>query len=128
VNIDMRAADIGSQIIRAYLSPQHLKEIENACPMVALPSDVARSGESAKRAYEAVFKAMVAILEQGALGTAKGDRRTALAIAALCVGGMVTARAIDDRQLADELLDSARSVALTLGGWSGNARPEPANS
>jgi TetR/AcrR family transcriptional regulator, transcriptional repressor for nem operon len=128
VHIDMRAADIGRQIIRAYLSPQHLKEIENACPMVALPSDVARSGESAKRAYEAVFKAMVAILEQGACGAAKGDRSIALAITALCVGGMVTARAIEDRQLADELLGSARAVALTLGGWPGDALPEAEKS
>src|SRR5882757_9244253 len=47
VHIDLTATDIGSQIIRAYLSRRHLDEIDDSCPMVALPSDVARSGGSA---------------------------------------------------------------------------------
>jgi len=117
VHVDLTAADIGPQIIRAYLSRQHLVEIDNACPMVALPSDVARSGESAKRAYETVFKAMVDILQRGSPGVGHSDRTAALAIAALCVGGMVIARAIDDRGLGDELRDAAMSVALKLGRW-----------
>jgi TetR/AcrR family transcriptional repressor of nem operon len=91
--------------------------------MVALPSDVARSGESAKRAYEKVFTAMVAILQQGSLGVGRAERTAALSIAALCIGGMVVARAIDNRALADELRDSAMSVALQLGGWDGEANP-----
>jgi TetR/AcrR family transcriptional repressor of nem operon len=119
VHIDLTAADIGPQIIRAYLSRQHLEEIDNSCPMVALPSDVARSGDSAKRAFETVFKAMVNTLRQGSRGVEHPDRTTGLAIAALCVGGMVIARAVHDRPLADELRDAAMSVALKLGGWDG---------
>lgn len=42
---------------------------------------------------------------------------TAQAAAALCVGGMVVARALLDRALADELRDSYMTVALQLGGW-----------
>src|SRR6202011_5639670 len=117
VHVDLTAADIGPQIIRAYLSRQHLVEIDNACPMVALPSDVARSGESAKRAYETVFKAMVDILQRGWPGVGHSDRTAARASGALCVGGMVIARAIDDRALGDELRDAAMSVALKLGRW-----------
>src|ERR1700694_2046963 len=63
VDVDLEAADIGPQIVRAYLSRQHLLEVDNACPMVALPSDVARAGESAKRAYETVIHAMVEMLQ-----------------------------------------------------------------
>jgi TetR/AcrR family transcriptional regulator, transcriptional repressor for nem operon len=84
--------------------------------MVALPSDVARAGDSAKRAYERVFKAMVETLRQGA---GAEHRANALAIAALCVGGMVVARASDDRALADALREACTAVALKLGGWAG---------
>src|SRR5215469_16552803 len=107
VEIDPTAADIGAQIVQAYLSQQHLENIENSCPMAALPSDVARSGAPVKRAFEKVFKAMVELLErsmrsQNAHGN--GCHQTAQAIAALCVGGMVVARSMDDRALADQLL------------------------
>ena len=105
-------AEMAPQIIRAYLSNAHFDDVENACPMVALPSDVARASAHAKRAYQAAFEGMVAILEQGA-----SSRGSALAIAALCVGGMVIARASDDRALGDELRQAAMAVALKLGGW-----------
>jgi TetR/AcrR family transcriptional regulator, transcriptional repressor for nem operon len=117
VGIDRDAADIGPQIVRAYLSRQHFQDIDNSCPMVALPSDVARNGESAKRAYEAVFKAMVDILQSGSRPQQHPDRTVALAIAALCVGGMVIARASEDQTLADEVRDACMDVALRLGGW-----------
>jgi TetR/AcrR family transcriptional regulator, transcriptional repressor for nem operon len=117
IEIDRAAADIGPQIVRAYLSRQHFEEIENPCPMVALPSDVARSGESAKRAYETVFKAMVDILQRGQRADQHPGREVALSIAALCVGGMVVARASEDRAFADGVRDACMAVALRLGGW-----------
>lgn len=113
------AADLAPQIVRAYLSNAHFNDVENACPMVALPSDVARASNNAKRAYQAAFEGMVQILEQGA---GQPSRASALAIAALCVGGMVIARASDDRALGDELRQAAMSVALKLGGWERDAR------
>lgn len=128
VHIDLAAADVGPQIVRAYLSRQHLDETDNACPMVALPSDVARSGESAKRAYRAVFEAMTGMLQRGARGADHPERTSALAIAALCVGGMVIARASGDRALADEVREAAMAVALRLGGWDGNVASAPRRS
>jgi TetR/AcrR family transcriptional regulator, transcriptional repressor for nem operon len=53
------AAELAPQIIRAYLSNAHFDDVENACPMVALPSDVARASDNAKRAYQAAFEGMV---------------------------------------------------------------------
>jgi hypothetical protein len=38
-------------------------------------------------------------------------------VAALCVGGMVVARAMENRVAADELRDACMSMALHLGGW-----------
>ena len=119
VEINLTAADIGPQIVRAYLSRQHFEEIDNACPMVVLPSDVARSGASARRAYQTAFEAMVNSLQRGSRSDGRPNRTSALAIAALCVGGMVIARASDDRAFADEVRDAALVVALKLGCWGG---------
>jgi TetR/AcrR family transcriptional regulator, transcriptional repressor for nem operon len=122
VEIDPSAADIGAQIVRAYLSRQHFEDVDNSCPMVALPSDVARSGKAAKQAYQTVFKAMVDTLQRGSKRHDAPDRALALSIAALCAGGMIIARASDDRMLADEVREACMAVALKLGGWDQNAR------
>jgi TetR/AcrR family transcriptional regulator, transcriptional repressor for nem operon len=122
VHVDLSSADVGPQVIRAYLSRQHLDDVENSCPMAALPTDVARSGTRARQAFEQVFKAMVSALERSLMQNGRPRRTTAHAMAALCVGGMVVARAVADRRLADELRDACMSVALDLGGWR-NKKP-----
>jgi TetR/AcrR family transcriptional repressor of nem operon len=116
VEIDMRK-DLGPQVVRAYLSRQHFEDVENSCPMVALPTDVSRSGRPAKAAFEKVFCAMVDLLERSSNKRSSSRPAEAKAIAALCVGGMVIARAMDERGVADELRDACMSVAFELGGW-----------
>ena len=117
VHVDLSSTDVGPQVVRAYLSRQHFEDIENSCPMVALPTDVSRSGISAKRAFETVFKAMVSVLERS-LKKSRRRHTTAQTIAAMSIGGMVVARTLVDRSLADELRAACTSVALDLGGWS----------
>ena len=91
-DVDPANGQLGPQIVRTYLSRAHLEEIENACPMVALPSDVARGGVNARKAYQTAFEAMVEILQQGSQNDVLPSRKSALAIAALCIGGMVIAQ------------------------------------
>ncbi len=117
VEIDLDATPVGPQVVRAYLSRQHFENIDESCPMVALPSDVARGGPKARRAFETVFRAMVRHLQRDLRNRSFRGSATAKAIAALCVGGMVVARAMDDRGLADELRDACMAVAFKLGGW-----------
>ncbi|HEY2071071.1 MAG TPA: TetR/AcrR family transcriptional regulator [Rhizomicrobium sp.] len=119
VDIDP-TGELGPQIVRAYLSRGHFEDVENSCPLVALPSDAARNGVAARRAFEGVFAAMVEMLAHGARG--KRRRANAQAIAALCVGGMVVARAMANPKQADELRDACRAVALALGGWDQKIR------
>ncbi|MGC2299913.1 MAG: TetR/AcrR family transcriptional regulator, partial [Acidobacteriaceae bacterium] len=102
----------------AYLSQQHFEDVENSCPMVALPSDVTRAGEQAKKAFETVFLAMVTVLARSIDGKGRRRKAKAEAIAALCVGGMVVARALAHREVADQLREGCMAVALELGGWS----------
>ena len=118
VHVDLSSTDVGSQVVRAYLSRQHFEDVENSCPMVALPTDVARSGVSARRAFETVFKAMVSVLERILAQSGRHRRTTAQSIAALSIGGMIVARTMVDRALADELRTACMAVALNLGGWN----------
>src|SRR5580693_2666534 len=117
VHVDLSSTDVGPQVVRAYLSRQHFEDVENSCPMVALPTDVARSGVDARRAFETVFKAMVSVLERSLVQNGRRRHATARSIAALSIGGMVVARTIVDRVLADELRAACMAVALELGGW-----------
>ena len=126
VEVDLSSADVGPQVVRAYLSRQHFEDVENSCPMVALPSDVTRSSDSVKGAFETIFKAMVSVLERSSKENGLSRHATAQAIAALCVGGMVVARATRHRAVADELRDACMAVALQLGGW--DKQPKPKNS
>ncbi len=116
VKVDLAAKDAGPQVVRAYLSQQHFEDVENSCPMVALPGDVTRGSERAKKAFETVFLAMVSVLEKSVKG-GRGRKSKAEAIAAMCVGGMVVARALARREVADQLRKGCMAVALELGGW-----------
>jgi hypothetical protein len=95
--------------------------------MTALPSYVARSGKNVKRAFETVFKALVSVLERSLIDKKGPSHARAQAIAALCVGGMVVARAVVDRAVADELRDACMAMALKLGGWdqATNSKRQP---
>src|SRR5882724_697379 len=124
VHVDLSSTDVGPQVVRAYLSRQHFEDVENSCPMVALPTDVARSGKSARLAFETVFKAMVSVLERSMDQNGQRRRSTAQSIAALAIGGMVLARTIVDRTLADQLRAACMAVALDLGGWDKKRKSE----
>jgi TetR/AcrR family transcriptional regulator, transcriptional repressor for nem operon len=134
VEVDIKSKEVGSQVVRAYLSRQHFEDVENSCPMVALPGDVTRCSAETRRAFETVFRAMVSVLERslrngagnanriGSARRRKGASRhsVAQATAALCIGGMVVARALENRAFADELRDACMAVAFELAGWKAN--------
>ena len=125
VHVDLSSSDVGMQIVSAYLSRQHFENVENSCPMVALPSYVARSRKNVKVAFETVFRAMVSVLERSLSDKKRRSRANAQAIAALCVGGMVVARSVASRSVADELRDACMAIALNLGGWNNATNSKP---
>lgn len=106
-------------MINSYLSPEHLKDIDGQCPMIALPSDVARATPEVRAAYETLLRGMTWLFENN-LGPARSNRReAALVLSALCVGGMVLSRTIDDTVLADEIRLAARDFAVACAGLDG---------
>jgi TetR/AcrR family transcriptional repressor of nem operon len=130
VHVDLLSSDAGPQVVRAYLSRQHFEDVENSCPMTALPTDVSRSGRGPKTAFETIFQAMVRVLEGSSIrnGRPRPRRKAAQAIAALCVGGMVVARAMVHRAVADELREACMAVALNLGGWDNEIKSKARKS
>jgi AcrR family transcriptional regulator len=114
-------------ILDAYLSRVHLDDMEGSCPVIGLATDVARSGGPAKRAYRQVMEMMASIfaanLGSSPMAASEANvapdaaRQRALAVVALCVGGMVLARAIDDEPAADELRAASHRYAVALAGW-----------
>jgi len=117
VEVDLAGGDAGTQIVRAYLSRQHVEDVENSCPMVALPVDVRRSGRPVRVAFEEVFKAMVRALESSIDPKGLDNHDRAQAIAALCIGGVVVARALRSEEGADALRSACMAVALQTGDW-----------
>jgi hypothetical protein len=71
-----------------------------------------------RKAFEDVFKAMVDLFDESLGRDGPRDRGRALAIAGMCVGGMVVARALHDLGLADALRESTERIALQIAGWS----------
>lgn len=108
------ALEDAANMLRSYLSPAHLGDLEGQCPMIALPSDVGRAEPAVREAYRHLLDAMVGLYER-AMPAGGGDRReTALALAALSVGGMVLARTIPDQALGAEVREAALAKALDM--------------
>jgi len=84
---------MAQRMVAAYLSDEHLGDLEDQCPLIALPGDVSRGCAEVQDAYE-----------------------TALTLAALCVGGMVLARTLPDANVANAVRAAARTKANALIG------------
>lgn len=106
--------EMAQAMLDSYLSSEHLGDLENQCPMIALPSDVARANGEVQSAYQDLLTAMVWLFENSLAGDDKECRQRALAMAALCVGGMVLARTLPDSMLAEEVRAAAHLAASDL--------------
>jgi AcrR family transcriptional regulator len=112
-----QGAALARMIVNAYLSREHFDDRDGSCPMVGLPSDVARGGKVARAAFRQAVDMMVDVFSANLAPGAKPTRERALALVALCIGGMVLARAVDDDRFSDELREAARRQVLASSGW-----------
>ena len=103
------------RVVDAYFSRQHFDDHDGCCPLLATASDVERRGEMVKAAYQEVVEQMVKVFEDHLRGPRAHER--ALALVALCVGGMVLARNVCDADLAENFRRSAYSEVLRTAGW-----------
>lgn len=112
------ASNIGTetafQMIDAYLSSKHLGDLDGQCPMIALPSDVARASPDVQASFQNLLTAMVGLLEQSLAASGHDGRQQALSLAALCVGGMVLARTLPGSRLAEDVRAAAHATAAQM--------------
>lgn len=105
---------LARELIDLYLSDEILRDVDQHCPLIALPSDVARAGLKPRAAYTDLVESMAHIF-QAAFPADDGEaERKALLIVSLCVGGMVIARTTDDPRLRKKLRANARAEALAV--------------
>jgi TetR/AcrR family transcriptional repressor of nem operon len=95
--------------VESYLSQSHLQRTDNGCPLPALVSEVARTSGPVKASFEAIVRDLVARL-RGPAGEGLSEDR-ALAIVALCVGGLGVARSVRDEALGERILAACRELA-----------------
>jgi len=103
------------RVVDAYFSRQHFDDHEGCCPLLGTASDVERRGEIVKAAYQEVVEQLVKVFEDHLKGERPHER--ALALVALCVGGMVLARNVRDSDLANNFRRSAHAEVLRTAGW-----------
>jgi len=95
--------------IERYLRPSHLTKTEDGCPLPALISEVARTGGPVKASFEAIIRDLAARLRSQAGEALTEDR--ALAIIAVCIGGLGVARSVQDQAFAERILAACRDLA-----------------
>jgi AcrR family transcriptional regulator len=100
------------RIVDAYFSRDHFDDRESCCPLVGLPSDVSRGSDAVKAAYQEVLEKLLGLLQSDLEGADARER--ALSVVALCVGGLVVARSVEDPALADDLRRAAYRRAQTV--------------
>jgi len=99
-------------VVDGYLHPDNRERVGRGCHMASLSTDVARGGADARRAYTEKVRELAIEFARGLekpAGTPELDPR-ALAAMALCVGGLVVSRALDDEELADAISGACRNA------------------
>jgi TetR/AcrR family transcriptional repressor of nem operon len=105
---------LARMLIELYLSDEILEDVDQQCPLYALPSDVARAGLAPQQAYTDLIRSMSAVYRNAIPAGAPDAERRVQLIVTLCVGGMVLARTTNDPALGKSLRTSARKHALAL--------------
>jgi TetR/AcrR family transcriptional repressor of nem operon len=101
--------------IRDYLSPRHRDNPGGGCPTAALVAEIARHPRATRDAFTDRVSAFVPLIAaQLRTGSAATRRRNAIAIYGMMVGTLQLARAVNDKPLSDEILQSGVSAALAL--------------
>jgi TetR/AcrR family transcriptional regulator, transcriptional repressor for nem operon len=104
-------------LLANYLTPTHRDDPARGCAFASLGSDAARGGKAVRAAFAEGLRPFLDILAEAVPGRSKATRRRkAVATIAALVGAVTLARAVGDRRLSDEILESVhRELLGTVG-------------
>jgi TetR/AcrR family transcriptional regulator, transcriptional repressor for nem operon len=97
---------------RRYLSRAHLEAPGEGCAIPALGGEIGRGDEALRDAFTRNIQALLGDIEQRLATASRPARRRAISTLALWVGGLMIARAVNNPELADEILETCRSEIL----------------
>ena len=97
-----------SYMLRAYLSPEHLKQVESGCPLAALGSETPRQAPDVRRATTRHIKEMIDLFARQSpdWGQPSAHERALVTVATM-VGALLLARAVDEPALSHSLCEAA---------------------
>ena len=96
---------------------RHRDDASGGCPTAALVAEISRHPKTTRDAFTGKIVELVDLIAARAgKGSARKRRKRAIAVYGLMVGALQLARAVNDRKLSDEILESAADSALALAG------------
>jgi AcrR family transcriptional regulator len=105
------------RLIRDYLSPRHRDDPGHGCPTAAMVAEIARHPKETRDAFTGTVRALVELIAARVGATApRARRKTAIAVYGMMVGTLQLARAVNDKRLSNEILESGAAAALALAG------------
>jgi TetR/AcrR family transcriptional repressor of nem operon len=97
-----------ASMLHAYLSREHLAQVEQGCPLVALGSETARQSPEVRRVTTRHIKEMIDLVARQSPDWGQpGAHARALVTVATMVGTLLLARAVDEPALSDSLCAAA---------------------
>lgn len=116
-----------TRLAKRYLTPAHRDDPANGCAFAAVASEAARSPAEFRRVFEAeMIQSLRAICGPTATPNPNGvdpaRHDEAIALLALCVGGVTLARAVEDGETSARVLAACQAAAARL------ANPEEAKT
>jgi TetR/AcrR family transcriptional repressor of nem operon len=97
-----------ASMLRAYLSREHVNQVESGCPLAALGSETPRQASEVRRATTRHIKEMIDLVARQSpdWGQPSAHERALVTVATM-VGTLLLARAVDEPALSDSLCAAA---------------------
>jgi TetR/AcrR family transcriptional regulator, transcriptional repressor for nem operon len=104
-------------MLAAYLSSEHVEQLEAGCPLAALGSETSRQAPEVRRVVTRHVKATIDLLARQSpdWGKPSAHERALVALSTM-VGALMLARAVDEPGLSDSLREAALKHLTSLGG------------
>ncbi len=106
-----------NSFVRSYLAPRHRDNPGNGCPTAGLAAAIRHQTPAAKAVMTEGLRTQIARIEQALPEQGAAEkRRAAIGSWAAMVGAVILARAVDDPELSDEVLEQTRAWIDTRVG------------
>jgi TetR/AcrR family transcriptional repressor of nem operon len=110
LSTDTVGEDDFSAYVGSYLSPRHRNNVAGGCPTAGLAGAIRHQTPPARSAMAGGLRAQLARIAEALPEQDPADRRrAAIGSWAAMVGAVILARAIDDPELSDEILEQTRA-------------------